>query len=59
MSKKAIKVRITRAYEFVKGGNCETCNLFDYCNDIDDTDCEGGTTGHYEYGDEDIEQVNE
>ena len=59
MRKKAIKVRITRACEFVKGGDCEMCDLFDYCNDIDDTDCEGGTTRHYEYGDEDIEQVNE
>lgn len=60
MSKKAIKVRVTTTYDFVKGGDCEDCNLFDYCNDIDDKDCEGGTAGHYEFGDEEnVEQVND
>lgn len=60
MSKKTIKVRVTTAYDFVKGGDCEDCNLFDYCNDIDDKDCEGGTAGHYEFGgEENVEQVND
>ena len=58
MSKKVIKVKIIRAYEFVKGGDCDTCNLFDYCNDIDNTDCEGGATGHYECSEEEIEQTD-
>lgn len=60
MSKKTIKVRIIETYDFVKGGDCETCKLFDYCNYIDDKDCEEGTIGHYEYGDEEnIEQIND
>lgn len=60
MEKRMIKIRISATYDFVKGGDCGMCELFDYCNDIDETDCEGGTAGHYEYGDnESIEQIND
>lgn len=56
---KSIKIKTTKTYNFVKDGNCESCDLFDYCNEIDDTDCEGGADGHYECDDEDVEQIND
>ena len=57
---KPIKLKIIQSYDFVKGGDCGDCKLFDYCSNIDESDCEGGTIGHYEYGDdEEIEQVND
>lgn len=56
---KSIKLRITQTYNFVKNGDCESCALFDYCNEIDDTECEGGTAGHYECENEEVEQIND
>lgn len=52
-------LRITTSYNFVKGdGGCDECKLFDYCQELDTIDCEGGEKGHYEYGDEEeIEQL--
>lgn len=53
----SIKIKIERTYKFVKGGDCEGCDLFDLCNDMDGQDCELGTVGHYEEDDEQIEQI--
>ena len=53
----SIKIKIERTYKFVKGGDCEGCDLFELCNDVDGQDCELGTVGHYEEDDEQIEQI--
>ena len=54
-----IRLRITKSYNFVKSDvGCDECELFDYCQELDTIDCECGTEGHYEYGDEEeIEQL--
>ena len=54
-----VRLRITTSYNFVKGdGGCDGCKLLDYCQVLETIDCEGGTEGNYEYGDEeDIEKL--
>lgn len=54
---KTIKIKIERTFQFVKGGDCESCDLYDYCSEVDNQDCELGTVGHYEEDDEEIEQL--
>ena len=52
-----IKVRIERTYKFVRGGDCEDCDLSELCNEVNWNDCSGGAAGHYEIDDEQIEQL--
>lgn len=52
-----IKVRIERTYKFVSGKDCEGCDLYDLCNEVDWNDCQAGESGHYEIDDEQIEQI--
>ena len=53
----SIKIKIERTYKFVKGGDCEGCDLLDLCNEVDWDDCQAGEEGHYEIDDEEIEQL--
>ena len=52
-----IKIKIERTFKFEKGGDCEKCDLFDYCNEVDGLECDMGETEHYEDIDENIEQL--
>lgn len=52
-----IKVKIERTYKFVKGKDCDNCDLYDLCNEVNWNDCQEGTAGHYEIDDEQIEQL--
>ena len=52
-----IKVRIERTYKFVSGKDCDGCDLYDLCNEVDWSDCQAGEAGHYEINDEQIEQI--
>lgn len=56
---KDIKLRITLTYNFVKGKDCTGCHLIDYCNELNDLDCEEGTMGHYECDEEELEQLDD
>ena len=52
-----IKIKIERTFKFEKGGDCEKCDMYDYCNEVDGLECDMGETGHYEDIDENIEQL--
>lgn len=59
MAQETIKVKIERTYKFVKDRErgCDFCGLYDFCNDVDWNECEGGEKGHYKIDDENIEQL--
>ena len=52
-----IKVRIEKNFLFAKGSGCADCDLYDLCNDVDWSDCQGGMRGHYEIEEEEINQI--
>ena len=52
-----IKVRIEKNFLFAKGSGCADCDLYDLCNDVDWSDCQGGMQGHYEIEEEEINQI--
>lgn len=54
-----IKIKHVHIFDFVKGGDCDNCDMRDYCYEADDEECEGGTLGHYEEIDEEIDQIQE
>ena len=53
-----IKIKIERTFKFEKGGGCEKCDMYEYCNEVDGLECDMGEIGHYEDINEEIEQLN-
>ena len=54
-----IKIKHTHVFEFRKGGDCDDCDMRDYCLEAFDQECDEGTLGYYEEIDEEIDQIQE
>jgi hypothetical protein len=54
-----IKIQHTHVFEFREGGDCDKCDMRDYCLEAFDQECDEGTLGYYEEVDEEINQIED